>query len=715
MEYTSFFFCKFLHSCLERCTDATFRSSYLFQHQPQQPSLTPQNDTFARHLDSLCHNFLNQIAHWILLSANTIYLDLSVLNMPQESENNETAISNRFHTIQFWGTLVALCLLAFISTLDVAIISTSLPAITSNIGGASQYVWIANSFLVASSVLQPLFGQLATIFGRRMPLSLCVGLFALGSGIGGGASSVAMLIVGRTIQGVGAGGIYVLIDVVCCDLVPLRERGKYLGLMFSWAGLAAALGPPVGGLLAEKASWRWIFWINLPVCGLALIVLLVFMRVKSGNISKQQDTLSKLKQLDYVGNLIFIPSMVAILWGLIFGGNRYPWHSFRIVVPLVLGITGWSLFHIQQHFAKNQSVPSRLFANRTSIIAFFLTFTSSILVQSLTYFLPIYFQGVLGTTVLHSGTFFLPYAIGSLLSAVLGGALLSKYGSYKMLHAAAFSISAIAFGLLTLLNNRASKVAWVFIQLIAAAGTGVTMSVMLPAIMAGLPESDVASSSATYSFIRNFGLLWGITISGIIFNSVINRNLNLISDPSLRSDLAREAAYSFASRMHSLRKSLEPAIWNEVTEVYTRGLRAIWWFGVGISIVSLFVVFGEKSLVLRKELDTEYGLEGAKVEKKPHLDNCQLRRSNKTRYSTVNDNHRKAYSTQSSPIIIGSLSIQEFKVDSLVPSVFVIIIPTKGISGLLAVTIIHDYRKREHLNYGIFVYQMLPTYETSYK
>jgi MFS family permease len=165
---------------------------------------------------------------------------------------------NSGHGFRFWGTFVALCLLAFISALDVAIITTALPTITADIGGAEQYVWIANSFVVASSVFQPLIGQLANIFGRRIPLIVCTMLFALGSGVAGGAKNVGMMITGRAVQGVGAGGVYVLLDIVCCDLVPLRQRGKYCGLMNAWAGVAAAIGPVLGGALAEW-NWRWMY------------------------------------------------------------------------------------------------------------------------------------------------------------------------------------------------------------------------------------------------------------------------------------------------------------------------------------------------------------------------------------------------------------------------------------------------------------------------
>lgn len=274
---------------------------------------------------------------------------------PQPTAQPETVVPKAQYNRdwRFWGTFVCLCSLAFLSALDVNIITTALPTITEEIGGARQYVWIANSFVVASTVLQPLFGQLADTFGRRIPLISSVAAFALGSGLAGGASSPGMLIAGRSVQGVGAGGIYVLLDIVCCDLVPLRERGKYLGLMFSWSGVGAALGPPVGGALAQS-SWRWIFYMNLPICGLALAGLLIFMRVQHGSSALRDLSLtSKLCRLDIVGNFIFTLSMISLLMGLIEGGIKHPWSSWRVIVPLVLGAAGWICFHVQQFFTRS--------------------------------------------------------------------------------------------------------------------------------------------------------------------------------------------------------------------------------------------------------------------------------------------------------------------------------------------------------------------------
>ncbi|KAJ3532470.1 hypothetical protein NM208_g8420 [Fusarium decemcellulare] len=414
-----------------------------------------------------------------------------------------------------------------------------------------------------------------------------------------------MLIAGRTVQGVGAGGIYVLIDIVCCDLVPLRDRGKYLGIVNAWAGVAAALGPVLGGLLAES-NWRWIFYMNIPICGLPLVTVLLFMHVKKGDASSS----GSLRELDYVGSFIFIPSMVAILWGLVTGGVIYPWSSWRVVFPITIGVVGWIAFHLQQHFlARNPSVPTRLFGNRTSATGFVLTFLASVLLQAAGYFLPVYFQAVLSTTVSDSGVYFLPVAIGSLFFAVVGGVVLSKFGVYRIIHATSFALAMVGFGLFTLLDDNTSKVAWAFYELILVAGLGMTISTLLPAILAGLPESDVASASAVFSFIKTFGFTWGVTVPSVMFMAVFNDNLADISSSALRDQLKDGRAYSFASKAHDFVKSVDPIAWKEITGVYVTSLRAVWWFGLGISALAFFMVFVEKELKLSTELNTEYGLE----------------------------------------------------------------------------------------------------------
>lgn len=508
----------------------------------------------------------------------------------------------------FWIIICSLSLLAFISALDVMIITTALPTIVSEIGGANHFVWIANSFVIASCVLQPLVGQLADLLGRKLPTVASVALFIVGSAMAGAAQGPGLLIAGRTVQGVGAGGMYVLIDVVCCDLVPLRERGKYLGIVNSTAAVAAAIGPVIGGAMAAS-NWRWIFYMNIPICAVPLISLLLFMRMKKTEDGNGSRYPSKARQIDLVGNLVFIPSMVALVFGLVTGGIETPWSSWRVILPLVVGILGWVVFHVHQHFAVNASIPSRLFANRTSAAAFALTFLSSVATQAISYFLPVYFQAIQGNTVDRSGINFLPLAIGTLVSAVIAGVLLSQFGMYRVLHLVAFACSIIAFGLLTTLDGSTPTVAWAFFELIASAGAGIPVSTLLPAIMAALSESDVAAATAAFSFIKTFGYIWGVTIPSILFNAIANNNLDLIPSAEIRSQLADGGAYSFASQAHRLQSMLPSDLWSRVETVYLRALDSIWWFSLAISILGFGIVGLERGLELRTELETDYGLE----------------------------------------------------------------------------------------------------------
>ena len=241
------------------------------------------------------------------------------------------------------------------------------------------FPFVTSTLLTDTSraAVQPLFGQLADIFGRRWPIIFATAMFTLGSGICGGASSIAMLLVGRAIQGIGAGGINVLIEVIVCDLLPLRERGQYLAIIFGLIALGTALGPVFGGLIVQYSSWRWVFYISLPVGGAALVLLTVFLQV---NYDKETKFVTRIKRIDWSGNLLFMLSMVSMLIALSWAGTKYPWSNFRIILSLVLGFVGFTgfLFYEASSYCAEPMMPLHLFTNRTSITAFFLTFFHSV-------------------------------------------------------------------------------------------------------------------------------------------------------------------------------------------------------------------------------------------------------------------------------------------------------------------------------------------------
>jgi hypothetical protein len=514
-----------------------------------------------------------------------------------------------------WCVFVVLCLLSFMSAIDATIVTTSLQTITREIGGQAQYVWVVNAFMFATTVPQPFYGQIANIFGRRHPNLIAISLFALGSGISGGATSAGMLIAGRTIQGLGAAGLYVLSDIIICDLVPPRHRSPYLSAVLSTAAIGTTIGPIIGGALAE-AQWRWIFWINLPVAALGLLAIIFLLRLKHDNRSPTwRDALLR---VDILGNLIFIPSMIAIFFGLIMGGGQFPWSSWHIVVPLVLGVVGCVIFALHQASSpsavcKEASTPPRLFKHRTSAAGYIIIFLAAIILQAISYFLPTYFQAVKGASPLISGVYFLPFALAIIPFGGLTGVFMSKTGLYTPIHWVGFVLSATGAGLLSTLDESSSRSAWIGYQILVSGGTGMIFTATLPSTLAPLAESDVAVATGTYSFIRSFGLVWGATMASVVFNSQIDAHLGSITttdgggDPAaIRAALADGKAYSYASG--GFITSLPAVTRHQVVDVYVKALRVVWLIVTAVSCLGFICVFLEKHVELRKEHHTEYGL-----------------------------------------------------------------------------------------------------------
>jgi len=524
-------------------------------------------------------------------------------DIPLESQAPHTS-----KDVRFWLIFLGLCLVGFVSSTDSTIIFTALPTITRDLNGQEYYIWLGNAYVLASTAVQPLYGQISNIFGRRHPMIFSVGLFALGSGIAGGSNKAAMFIAGRLVQGVGAGGMIMLIDLIVCDIVPLRERSTYLGAVLAACAVGTLIGPVMGGAIVTKTTWKWLFWMNIPVCALILCVIVPFLRV---SWDKSPTWRNSLGRVDYLGNAIFIASISSILIGLIQGGVVHPWSSWRTILPIVLGFLGWLAFFIQQGFCDEPTMPLHLFAHRTSATVYFLDFIISILLQWCVYVLPLFFQSQLGASPLTSGIYILPINAFMIPSAAVAGALLTKTGKYKPLHWTGFALLAISCGLFSTLTNTSGKPAWILFQIIAAIGIGFPLTTQLPAIQAVLQESDTALSTSTYAFIRSFGFVWGATIPSIAFNSAINAALDRVTDSDVRNFLANGGAYSYANNV----KELRGQALTQTLGVYTSALRMVWFVGLAFALVGFLFVFAEEHVDMRVTLSTEFGLEESQKKK----------------------------------------------------------------------------------------------------
>ncbi|VUC28764.1 unnamed protein product [Clonostachys rosea] len=510
---------------------------------------------------------------------------------------------------RFWAIMTSMGVISLLAGLDATAVSTAMPSIIHDLGSSQGYMWIANAYLLTTTAFTPIFGQTADIFGRRALTLLAILVFAIGSAIAGPAPNLGVLVAGRAIQGIGCAGINVMIETVVCDLVPLRERGKFMGFIFGIYGIATTTGPLIGGAFAASdATWRWVFYLNLPLSGAALATVLT----SFGALSKGSDApISSVKRIDWVGNAFLATCITSILLALTWGGGEQPWSSWKTVVPLVLGLAGLPVFLLYETRVKEPTTPLRLFANRTSFAGNWLAFTHNMLVFYTLFALPIYFQAVLGVSAFRSGVNILPAAATAMPFTILSGAIMTKTGRYLPLLVVGFAIFPVAFGLFTRLDESSGTGYWAGIQVILAMAIGVGTPITLPTILTPLPEADVAVATATWAFMRGFGTIWGAAIPLAVFNSKVDALVatKLQDNEPLSELLANGGAYALAAggAIQSLYQE-DPDAKAVMTSIYVESLKLSWQVGLGFALFGFLFVLPVRELPMRTELETEFGL-----------------------------------------------------------------------------------------------------------
>ncbi|KAK7955329.1 MFS general substrate transporter [Apiospora saccharicola] len=432
-----------------------------------------------------------------------------------------------------------------------------------------------------------------------------VAIFLLGSGLSGGATFTAMLIAGRLVQGLGGAGITAMTQLIISDLVSLRERGKYIGLIYAVFGVGTALGPPVGGVIAENVGWKWLFWLNLPVGGVTLLAQFFFLQIV---FVKRLSLQEKLRQIDWVGNFILVASVVSILIALSWANTRYEWSDYQIIVPLVVGFAGIGLFFLYEssRFCVEPTIPPCMFGNRTSIIGLVCTFLQSMLTMWRVYFLPVYFQAVTLASVSRSGVLLLPTILIGVPAAIVSGQLLAQFGKYKPIHVFDFAIATLASGLYIDFNADSSLAKIVVYQIIAGIGGGCLLTTMLPSVQASHPPQLVAAATSTWAFIRALGNVWGIAIPAAIFNNQMDSRLLSVSDARVRGLLSGGDAYTHVSA--DFISSLSPGVQGEVINAYQGALKVVWEVCLAFNVLGFLLIFFEKEIKLRTTVTSDHRL-----------------------------------------------------------------------------------------------------------
>ncbi|KAK0723356.1 major facilitator superfamily-domain-containing protein, partial [Lasiosphaeria miniovina] len=427
--------------------------------------------------------------------------------------------------------VLSLGAILFLTALDVTIISTAVPRIADEFGSALGYTWVGSAYVLAHAAVVPVWGRMSDIFGRKPVVLAALAAFALGSLLCGVAVSMAMLLAGRAAQGVGAGGVLTLVYVCISDLFLLRDRPFYFGVMGLVWVLASAIGPVLGGVFTGLLTWRWCFYINLPICAIGFIAIPLALKLDNHRTPLRQGLLA----IDWIGSSTVVGGTIVLLLGLELGSVTGRWNS-----PIVLGLvlSGVSLLGLAcVHFSlprltrtRYPLIPLSLFANRSNCAAFGVAFMHGFVLISASYWLPLYFQAVLGATAFQSGVYLLPYALSLSLTSAAAGWAIRKTGSYLWLVISAMAVTVLGFGLLVDLSLEPTiPIKAILYQLVAGAGIGPNSQATLIAIQTAIPPQETAAATSMFIFTRQMATAISIVIGGAVFSSEMQRQSEAIA------------------------------------------------------------------------------------------------------------------------------------------------------------------------------------------
>ena len=402
----------------------------------------------------------------------------------------------------------ALMLVMLLASLDQTIVSTALPTIVGEFGGLSHLSWIVTAYMLATTIVTPLYGKLGDLFGRKIVLQGAIVLFLVGSALCGISQSMGELIVFRALQGLGGGGLMVTTMAVIGDIIPPRERGRYQGFFGGIFGLSTVLGPLIGGFFVEHLSWRWIFYINLPLGAVALAVIAWAFTAPAKR---------KRPAIDVAGAAVLAAVLTAVVLFTSLGGHSYAWGSPFILGLAVIAITALAGFLVVEHHAAEPILPLSLFRNPTFLISCSVGFIVGLAMFGSVTYMPVYLQVVKGLSPTTAGLQLTPMMGGVLITSIASGQVISRIGRYRLFPIVGTAIMTIGLGLLSTLETASSLWAAPAYMLVLGLGLGMVMQVLVLAVQNTVDYHDLGVATAGTTLFRSTGGSVGVSLFGAIF------------------------------------------------------------------------------------------------------------------------------------------------------------------------------------------------------
>ncbi len=472
--------------------------------------------------------------------------------------------------------IVGLLLGMLLAALDQTVVATALPTIVGDLGGASHIAWIVTAYLLASTVSTPLWGKLGDLYGRKWFFQAGIVIFLVGSAMSGLSQTLGMLIVFRAVQGLGAGGLIVGAQAIIGDVVSPRERGKYQGLFGAVFAVTTVVGPLIGGFLTQHASWRWVFYVNLPIGAVALVVTAAVL---------PSDQVRVKRVIDWAGSALLTLAVTALTLVASLGGTTFAWASSPIIAMAAAGAALLVVWALVERRAAEPILPLKLFANRVFSAASVVGFVVGFALFGAVTFLPVFLQVAKGADPTTSGIQLLPLMLGMLITSVVAGFLISRWGRYKVFPVVGSAVMTLGLYLLSTVTATTPNLLMYAFMLLMGLGLGGVMQVLVIAVQNAVDHRDLGVATAGATFFRSIGGSFGTAVFGAIFaNVLVSRLASSLRGIHIPKNLG-------ATVNPGLLAHLPPAIHHGVTSAYSSTIDTVFLVSVPIGATAFLLTW----------------------------------------------------------------------------------------------------------------------------